>query len=236
MGHWEPDIKEKVQSAGLPVDFPMANGYIFLDLRTERNHRSRRTYLVILQFLGGGFFLLNKVLYSITERIEAGKNERLARSWRIAAWVAYLIGLPPWIIIFISRHDWIAASVEASGAPAMVLGLVLAIGGKEAKSPRWLDYLAIMGIGIGFSYSLYADRGFAALSQWLETTLVIGYLLGTYLVAKRRAAGYGWLTLMHFSCGALMCLQGYSWLVAQQGVSLLFIVDAYATKRRQLHG
>lgn len=187
----------------------------------------------LLQLLAGGFYLLNKVFLSFSERSSSAGNGVKARRWRIAAWAVYLIGLPPWVIIFILRHNWIAASVEASGAPAMVLGLVIALQGKNKIPPRWLDHLAVVCIPLGFAYSLYDFGGLNTINQWLEIALVIGFLIGTYLLAKERAGGYLWYVLMHISCGWLMWIQGYPWLFWQQVVSLGFIVDAYNTQRKR---
>src|SRR3954470_14263929 len=93
----------------------------------------------LLQWLGGVFFLLNKVFFSVAEHVQVSGRDAAARRWRIAAWAIYLCGLPPWIIIFVLSHNWIAASLEAGGAPAMLLGLVIAIRGKTVAAPGWLD-------------------------------------------------------------------------------------------------
>lgn len=188
---------------------------------------------VLLQLLGGGLYLLNKVFLAVSERSRRSGQNDTARTWRIAAWSVYILGLPPWVIIFIQERNWIAASVEASGLPSMILGLLIAYRGIDAQPPRWLDRLALICIPLGFLYSLWDFGGFDTLKQWLETILVAGYLIGTYLLAKERGNGYLWYILMHLACGYLMWYQGYPWLAAQQAVSLLFIVDAYATQRRK---
>ena len=187
----------------------------------------------VLQWLGGGFYLLNKIFFSFSERARNRRSEALARRWRIASWAVYLVGLPPWVIIFVSWRNWIAASVEASGAPSMILGLVLALRGTAKDPPRWLDRLAIVCVPIGFAVSLYDFGGLTALNQWLEIGLVSGFLLGTYQLARDRASGYLWFVLMHVSCGWLMWIQGYPWLLGQQVVSLGFIVYAYVARRRR---
>ncbi|MEK7164438.1 MAG: hypothetical protein AAB779_00665, partial [Patescibacteria group bacterium] len=147
----------------------------------------------------------------------------------------YLAGLPPWVTIFVGSRNWIAASVEASGAPAMLLGLIIALRGTTKKPPRWLDHLALICIPLGFSYSLYDFGGLNTLNQWLEIGLVAGFLVGTYLLAKERASGYLWYVLMHISCGWLMWIQDYPWLFIQQAASLVFIADAYrATRSRKI--
>jgi len=191
----------------------------------------------VLQWLGGGFYLLNKVFLSFSERARNRGDEIVARRWRISSWVVYLAGLPAWVIIFVSWRNWIAASVEASGAPAMVLGLIIAYCGTTKKPPRWLDHLALFCIPLGFAYSLYDFGGLKVINQWLEIGLVVGFLVGTYLLAKERARGYLWYVLMHVTCGWLMWIQGYPWLFLQQVVSLGFIVDAYrmTQKRKVAH-
>ncbi len=181
----------------------------------------------VLQWLGGGFYLLNKIFLSFSEHARSRGDETWARKWRIASWVVYLAGLPPWVIIFVSSRNWIAASVEASGAPAMLLGLVTALRGTTKNTPRRLDLLAIVCIPLGFAYSLYDFGGLNTINQWLEIGLVVGFLVGTYLLAKERASGYLWYVLMHVTCGWLMWIQGYPWLFLQQVASLGFIVYAY---------
>lgn len=187
----------------------------------------------VLQWLGGGFYLLNKIFLSFSERARNRGDETRARKWRIASWAVYLIGLPPWVIIFVSWRKWIAASVEASGAPAMVLGLVIALRGTTKNLPRWLDHLARVCIPLGFGYSLYDFGGITTINQWLEIGLVLGFLAGTYLLAKERASGYLWYVLMHVTAGWLMWIQGYPWLFLQQLVSLVFIVDAYRMSQKR---
>lgn len=183
---------------------------------------------IVLQVWGGLFYLLNKIFLSFSERWKVN-----ARRWRIASWAVYLFGLPPWVIIFILRHNWIAASVETSGAPAMLLGFITSLRGTTKNPPRWLDRLAIVCIPLGFAYSLYDFGGLNTINQWLEVGLVIGFLVGTYLLAKEHASGYLWYVLMHVSCGWLMWIQNYPWLFWQQVVSLVFICDAYLTWKRK---
>jgi hypothetical protein len=188
----------------------------------------------LLQFLGGGFYLLNKVFFSFSERARRKGDQVKARQWRIAAWAVYIIGLPPWVAIFITEHNWIAASVETSGVPAMVMGLILALRSGEKKIvPRWLDYLAFICVPLGFVYSLYDFHGLNTLKQWLEIGLVAGFLIGTYQLAKEHPGGYLWYVLMHISCGYLMWVESYPWLLLQQLVSLGFIADAYLTQRQK---
>ncbi|MCR4280655.1 MAG: hypothetical protein NUV82_04530 [Candidatus Komeilibacteria bacterium] len=186
----------------------------------------------LLQWLAGIYYLFNKVFLSLSERSKLKEEASRARQWRISAWVVYLLGLPPWVIIFINEHNWIAAMVEASGAPGMTLGLILAYRGVAATPPKWLNRLALMLIPIGFGISLYDFGGLTTITQWLEILLVLGFLIGTYLLAHERLSGYVWYLLMHVSCAWLMLIQGYDWLFAQQLISLIFITDAYVIGRR----
>lgn len=185
----------------------------------------------MLQWLGGGFYLLNKIFLALSEHKRNRGDELKARRWRIASWLVYLAGLPPWVIIFVNHRNWIAASVEASGVPAMILGLVIAVRGKTKDPPRWLDRLAMVCIPFGFAYSLYDFGGVNTLNQWLEIGLVSGFLIGTYLLAKERPSGYLWFILMHVTCGWLMWIQNFTWLFAQQIISLIFIIVAYRATR-----
>lgn len=186
----------------------------------------------LLQLLGGGCYLLNKVFLSLNERTVAS-NSSAARIWRIWSWAVYLLGLPAWVVIFVGRHDWIAASLEAGGAPAMVLGLISAIRGGASQSLRWLDWLALSAIPFGLVYSLWDFGGLNTVNQGLELALVLGFLVGTYQLAKERRSGYLWYVLMHISCGLLMAVQGYVWLLLQQVVSLGFIADAFLNAGRK---
>ena len=190
----------------------------------------------LMQLIGGIFFLLNKILFSISERARLNKRSD-PQKWRVYAWISYIVGLFPWVIIFIWEHNWIAASVETSGFPSMVMGLVIALrGGDITKSPKWLDRLATFFIPIGIGFSLWDFGGFTTLTQWLELGLVAGYIIGTYQLAKQNAQGYLWFVLMHFCCGYLMWVQSYEWLALQQVVSLAFIADAYLMSRKKAEG
>jgi len=67
---------------------------------------------LLLQIWAGIFYLFNKIFFSQAER---SKNNNLKRNWRIWSWVVYLIGLPAWVIIFVTEHNWIAAAIETGG-------------------------------------------------------------------------------------------------------------------------
>jgi len=179
-----------------------------------------------LQLWAGGFYLLNKIFLSRAER-SSGNNKKILRIW---TWSVYLIGLPAWVIIFISEKNWIAASIEAGGAPAMILGLIIAIRG-IGKKPQWLDRLAIIAIIFGIGFSLYDFGGFNTINQGLELAMVIGFFIGTYLLAVENPKGYLFFMLMNASNATLMFIEHYPWLVVQQIVSLGFVLDAYINNK-----
>ncbi len=74
---------------------------------------------IVLQIWGGLFYLLNKILFSVSE----AKGNLLKAKLKMYAWSAYIIGAPAWIFLLVEKDNWIAASVEAGGIPAMLLGL-----------------------------------------------------------------------------------------------------------------
>lgn len=185
--------------------------------------------LVFLQIWGGLFFLLNKVFLSFAERTEKKQDEQKSR-WRIWSWIVFLIGIPAWIIIFVREHNWIAAALEAGGIPSMILGLLIAIR-KTSKQPQWLHHLALGCIILGLGYSLYDFGGITTWNQVAELFMTTGFLIGTYQLARKKLSGYLWYMLMHIACIAIMILQNYPWLIAQQVISIGFIIDAYRTKK-----
>jgi hypothetical protein len=87
---------------------------------------------LLLQIWGGGCYLLNKIFLSRSE----GKLD--GRTVRIWGWAVYLLGLPAWVIILVMKRDWMAATIEAGGAPAMLLGLMAAMKGLE-RAPQAAD-------------------------------------------------------------------------------------------------
>ncbi len=184
-----------------------------------------------LQVWAGGFYLLNKVFLWMSERARRHGKTQEGRRWRIASWAIYLLGLPPWLVIFARESDWIAASLEAGGAPAMFLGLILAWRGSPSDPPKWLNWLTLAVIPLGVIYSVHDLGGFDQLGQYLELALVLGYLIGTRQLGLERANGYLWYMLMHLACGWLMWHQGLYGLFLQQAISLLFIADAYRVWR-----
>lgn len=175
---------------------------------------------------GIGYFL-QKVFLLVAEGDETEK----ARKWRIAGWSVYLIGLPMWLIVFYVENDWILFFVEAGGAPSMVLGLIIALR-KRGNIPYWLDHLAIAMTILGITVSLYSFGGLVANTQFLELGVAIGFLVGTYQLAKKQPSGWLWYLLMNGSNATLMWLQGYELLMIQQLFSFLVGVLAFAKVTR----
>ena len=180
---------------------------------------------LFLQIWGGGGYLLAKILLSHAEGLEKD------RPWRIAGWLAYIIGLPAWIIILAGKNNWIAAANEAGGLPALVLGLVFAWKSLD-KAPALADWgvklFTWIMIALGLGYSIYVFRGITAFTQILEMGVTIGFLLGTYLLAKKKPSGWIFFALMLCSMGTLMSLQGKVILIVQQAISLVFAIRGFA--------
>lgn len=186
---------------------------------------------LLLQLWGGAFYLLNKFFFSWAER---AVSVQIQQSRLILAWSCYLIGLPPWVFIFISERNWIAAAVESSGAPAMIMGLIAARQGQVSfRQHVWLNYLARLMVVVGLGLSFYDFGGLTTLNQVWELGVAAGFLVGTYLLARQKAQGYFWLVVGNISAAALMMRQGYFVLMAQQLLSLLLVADAYWVNKRK---
>jgi len=179
---------------------------------------------ILLEVLGGSLYLANKILFCVKER------SRNQRKWHILSWTAYLLGLPLILVLFSLERDWIVVGVEAGGAPAMAMGLVIALRGK-GKEPRWLDRAAILAVFLGIAGSAYDFGGITKTTQLLELSLSIGFLLGTYRLAKENSDGYLWFLLMNSSCAALAWAQDLHFIFVQQLASLVFVFDAYIRTR-----
>lgn len=183
-----------------------------------------------LQIWGGVFYLLNKICFSRAERSRIAENRK---AWRVRSWIVYLAGLPAWVTVFIFEHNWIAAGVEAGGAPAMTVGLIIALRGRGTE-PKWLDAVAKLSVLAGLALSVYEFGGITSLLQVVELGIAAGFLMGTYLMAKDNPLGYFWLMLGNVSCATLMGMEGYYVLMIQQLLSLIFVSDAYLVRRRSI--
>jgi hypothetical protein len=191
---------------------------------------------IYLQAWGGVCYLLNKIFLS---RAEGARDDG---KWRVRGWVIYLVGLPAWVIILVFNRNWMAAAIEAGGAPAMLLGLMVATKGLK-DSPRLLkksaEAFAYGLLVVGMTYSLYDFGGITTFTQALEIGVMAGFLMGSYLLAKKNPTGWLWFMLMNASMGLLMTIQGKPILVAEQAISLCFDISGFArsrhttTKRRE---
>ena len=186
---------------------------------------------LFLQIWSGVFNLLAKLLLAAAEKkTDSGKM-------RIAGWVLYLLGVPAWVIIFASKNNWVAAAVDTSSIPAMILGIATAHKLK-GKVPRVFDmlvrYFTILMILAGAAYSLFYFKGITAGSQILEIFVTTGFLAGTYLLAKKNPIGWIFFALMCLSTGTLMLIQGRNILAIQQGICFFIVVYGFITARYTL--
>lgn len=180
----------------------------------------------IIETIAGLGYLFQKIFLLVAEGDESPKGRR----FRISGWVSYLIGLPMWTVIFVAESNWILFFVEGGGAPSVVLGLVIALRG-HGNAPKWLDHLAVVATLVGIGVSLYAFGGLTTINQTLELGVAIGFLAGTYYLAKKNPTGWLWYLLMNGSAGTLMWVQDYYFLTAQQAFSFLVVITAYRKAR-----
>jgi hypothetical protein len=171
-----------------------------------------------LQFWGGIGYFLTKVLLVRAEFLEKDRNLRLI------GWFFYLLGLPAWVILLVSKQNWIAASIETAGVPAIILGIVITW--KQNNNPNkiidWsIRIFTCLMIIFGVSYSVYTFNGIRTFSQILEIIIIFGYLVSNYLLAKRNP--FAWLMFMVglISMSILMYIQGKPILTVQQLISLI---------------
>jgi len=181
---------------------------------------------LVLQVWGGTLYLLNKIFFALAE----GRKESSKRTLRIIGWVVYILGVPAWVIILISHQNWIAASIEAGGIPAMLFGLFNAY--QVTNTPNKIfaliaalcTYTALI---FGMGYSLYDYGGVTSATQVLEMGVMIGFLVGSYLLAKKNLYGWLFFMLMNGSMAALMLMQDKPVLSVQQLVSFCFAIYGF---------
>lgn len=186
---------------------------------------------LLFQIWGGAFYLANKILFAAA----AGRAEEAKRKLLLAGWAVYILGVPAWIVILVGDRNWIAASIEAGGVPAMLFGLFNVY--QRVKIPsRRLDLLASFftyaSLLLGVGYSLWERNGLTSLSQILEIGVMIGFLLGSYLMAKDDDRGWLFFMLMNGSMAALMLIEEKPILTVQQLVSLSFVIYGFITATR----
>ncbi|WP_040726700.1 hypothetical protein [Thiomicrorhabdus sp. Kp2] len=185
----------------------------------------------ILQIWGGLFYLLNKILFALAE----GKKVPLKKKLKVSGWSIYILGVPAWVIILIDHHNWIAASIEAGGIPAMLLGLYNTY--HDYKKPNkgfnaFVTLCTYSSLALGVTYSLYVHGGITSISQVLEIGVMLGFLLGSYYLAKNNPNGWLFFMLMNLSMASLMFLQDKPILMAQQLLSFCFVLYGFNTTRQ----
>jgi hypothetical protein len=186
---------------------------------------------IFLQIWGGIGYFLAKVLLVRAEFVKKDRNLRLL------GWFVYLLGLPAWVILLVSRQNWIAASIETAGVPAIILGIAMTW--KQNNNPNKLIDWSIriftcLMIIFGVSYSIYTFNGIRTFSQILEITIIFGYLVSNYLLAKRNP--YAWLMFMVglISMSILMYIQDKPILCIQQLISLIPAIIGFIKNMNQV--
>ena len=179
---------------------------------------------LFLQLWGGICYFLSKVFIVRSLFIQNDRN------WRLLGWIIYLLGLPAWVILLISRQNWIASAIETAGLPAIILGIVLTW--KQTSSPnKYVDWsiriFTFFMIILGTFYSIYTFNGLRNISQILEIFIIFGYLVSNYLLAKKNP--YAWLMFMVglISMSTLMYIQGNIILCIQQIISMIPILIGF---------
>ena len=193
---------------------------------------------IILQAWGGAFYLINKIAFALAE----GKRPKTKRRFKIVGWVIYILGVPAWVIILVGKHAWIAASIEAGGVPSMLFGLYTVYRSADAPN-RIFDLTAALCtygfLVMGVCYSVYDYGGITSLSQLLEIGVMVGFLIGSYLLAKSNLYGWVFFMLMNGSMASLMVIQHKPLLSIQQLISLCFVIYGFTAalkSRRRCHG
>ena len=184
-----------------------------------------------LQIWGGSFYLINKILFALAE----GKKPKIKRNLKLNGWAIYIFGVPAWVIILLGEQNWIAASIEAGGVPSMLLGLYTVY--QNSNSPNKLfdkvaSFFTYGSIALGVGYSLFDYGGITSFSQILEMGVMLGFLLGSYLLAKNNRTGWLFFMIMNGSMATLMLIQHKPLLAVQQIVSLSFVIYGFRASRK----
>ncbi len=186
---------------------------------------------LLLQIWGAGFYLLNKFLFALAEK----KTEQTRKKLKISGWLALITGVPAWIYILAIEGNWIATAVEAGGIPAMLLGLYNTYHNQQ-KHNKALDRTVLVityfAVILGVGYSVYVHGGITMLSQLLEMGMVVGFLLGSYFMARSDSKGWLFFMLMNASTLFLMLIQDKPILMIQQILSLGLVVYGYMMVRK----
>lgn len=185
---------------------------------------------LILQLWGGSFYLINKALFALSAKHRGEVQKRL----KIAGWSMYILGVPAWVILLISHQNWIAASIEAGGVPAMLLGLYNTYHNNKKPHKKFNLFVTVCtysSLAFGLTYSLSVHGGITSISQVIEMGVMLGFLMGSYFMAKNSPKGWLFFMLMNISMAALMLLQDKPLLMAQQLLSLCFVIYGFNKAR-----
>jgi len=179
---------------------------------------------LFLQIWGGIGYLVAKILLASAE----GMNNN--RKLRIIGWFFYLMGIPAWVILLAGKNNWVIAAIDLGSVPSMVLGIIIAWK-RNIQINKIFDifvkFFTFFMIMLGTFYSIYYFHGITTFSQILEIIITFGFLLGSYLLAKRNPTGWLLFALMCTCMGILMLIQDKMLLVFQQGISLVVIIVGY---------
>ncbi|WP_022851392.1 nicotinamide mononucleotide transporter [Limisalsivibrio acetivorans] len=187
---------------------------------------------LFLQIWGALFYLLNKIFFAVAE----GKAPDIRRNLKILGWAVFIIGVPPWVVVYVSEHNWMAASIEAGGIPTMMLGFMTAYRntdkpGKAVQSFGAVSMYAVLSAGI--LYSLYDYGGITSLSQIFELGTITGFLLGSYMLAKFNHNGWLLFMMMSACVAALMYLAGRYIMLTEQVISIGFALYGYISAKKR---
>ena len=184
---------------------------------------------LFLQIWGGIGYLLAKILLAIAEgAVAEGMDNN--RKLRIIGWFSYLAGIPAWVILLAGKNNWVVAAIDLGSVPSMILGIIIAWKQNIQINKifdMFVKFFTIFMIMLGTCYSIYYFHGITTFSQILEILITFGFLSGSYLIAKRKPAGWLLFILMCTCMGILMLIQDKVILVFQQGISLVVVIVGY---------
>jgi hypothetical protein len=179
---------------------------------------------LFLQIWGGSCYLLAKILLAIAEGLSNG------RKFRIIGWFSYLFGIPAWVVLLANNNNWVVASNDIGSVPSMILGIITAWNPSIKVNKifdRFVKYFTFTMIIFGIAYSLYIFHGITAFTQILEIFVIIGFLLGSYFLAKTNPKGWLFFALMCISMITLLLIQNKKLLALLQGISIIVVIYGY---------
>jgi len=184
---------------------------------------------IFLQLWGGIFYLLAKIFLAISEN----KNRK---NFRIHGWIVYIIGVPAWVIILFLNKNWIVMSIEAGSIPSMIFGIIMLSNKSYIHDlEKYIKTFTGILIVLGIMYSIYDFGGINNFSQILELGITVGFLMGTYLLAKKNHNGWLYFALMNISMGILMIIQSKWIFVILQIISIFFVIYGFMTAKKEIN-